>query len=76
MAVQPINQIGQTDLPCQNESVLEFDQTPHPIRENLTQPFAQSESRVPVPTQPGLGIEVDESTVERFAVGEPAIVTA
>ncbi len=76
MAVQPINQIGQTDLPYQNESVLEFDQTPHPIREKLTQPFAQSESRVPVPTQSGLGIEVDESTVERFAVGEPAIVTA
>ena len=58
-------------MPYHNESVLEFDQTPHPIRENLTEPFfTQSDSRVVVPSTPGLGIEVDESVLERFTRGE------
>ena len=75
LAVQPIGQIGQTNIPYQNESVLEFDQTPHPIRENLTEPFfTQKNSRVEVPTAPGLGIEIDESVLERFTVGEVAVV--
>jgi D-galactarolactone cycloisomerase len=55
--------------------VLEFDQTPHPIRENLTDPFfTQSDSRVDVPTAPGLGVEVDESILLRFTRGDVAIV--
>ena len=33
---QPINQIGQNNFPYQNESVLEFDQTPHPIRDAIS----------------------------------------
>ena len=75
LAVQPIGQIGQTNIPYQNESVLEFDQTPHPIRENLTDPFfTQSDSRVDVPTAPGLGVEVDESILLRFTRGDVAIV--
>jgi len=75
LALQPIGQIGQTNIPYQNESVLEFDQTPHPVRENLTEPFFnQKDSRVQVPTKPGLGIEVDESVLERFTKGEIAIV--
>ncbi len=75
LAVQPINQIGQTGIPYQNESVLEFDQTPHPVRENLTEPFfTQTNSRVEVPTRPGLGIEVDETVLERFTRGETVIV--
>jgi D-galactarolactone cycloisomerase len=76
LAVQPIGQIGQTNIPYQNESVLEFDQTPHPVRKNLTEPFfTQSNSRVEVPTAPGLGIEVDETVLERFTQGEVAVVT-
>tara|TARA_A100001037_G_scaffold133446_1_gene121066 strand:- start:9401 stop:10588 length:1188 start_codon:yes stop_codon:yes gene_type:complete len=75
LALQPIGQIGQTNIPYQNESVLEFDQTPHPVRENLTEPFfTQKNSRVEVPTAPGLGIEIDESALERFTVGDPIIV--
>lgn len=70
LALQPISQIGQSNIPYQNESVLEFDQTPHPVREELTQPFfTQNNSRVPVPTAPGLGIEIDESVLKRFTVG-------
>ncbi|HIF71170.1 MAG TPA: mandelate racemase/muconate lactonizing enzyme family protein [Dehalococcoidia bacterium] len=75
LAVQPIGQIGQTNIPYQNESVLEFDQTPHPIRENLTEPFfTQKNSRVEVPTAPGLGIKIDESVLEKFTVGDTAVV--
>ncbi len=75
LALQPIGQIGQTNIPYQNESVLEFDQTPHPVRENLTEPFfTQKNSRVEVPTAPGLGVEIDESALERFTVGDPIIV--
>ena len=75
LAVQPVNQIGQTNIPYQNESVLELDQTPHPIRENLTEPFfTQTNSRVEVPTRPGLGIEVDETVLDRFTKGEVAVV--
>jgi D-galactarolactone cycloisomerase len=75
LALQPISQIGQTNIPYQNESVLEFDQTPHPVRENLTEPFfTQQDSRVQVPTAPGLGIEIDEAVLERFTVGDVAIV--
>lgn len=75
LAVQPVNQIGQADIPYQNESVLEFDQTPHPVRENLTEPtFTQTNSRVEVPTRPGLGIEVDEGVLERFTKGEVIVV--
>jgi D-galactarolactone cycloisomerase len=75
LAVQPVNQVGQSDIPYQNESVLEFDQTPHPVRENLTEPFfTQSNSRVEVPTGPGLGIEVDEAVLNRFTQGEVVIV--
>ncbi len=75
LALQPIGQIGQTNIPYQNESVLEFDQTPHPVRENLTEPFFTHEnSRVDVPTRPGLGIEIDESVLERFTIGDMAVV--
>ena len=75
LALQPIGQIGQTNIPYQNESVLEFDQTPHPVRENLTEPFfTQKNSRVEVPTSPGLGVDIDESVLERFTVGDPIVV--
>jgi D-galactarolactone cycloisomerase len=74
LALQPIGQIGQTNIPYQNESVLEFDQTPHAVRENLTEPFfTQKNSRVAVPTKPGLGIELDEAVLERFTKGDVVV---
>lgn len=60
--------------PYVNEPVLEFDQTPHPVRENITPGFKVNGSRVAVPNGPGLGIEVDEGEVERFTVGEVKVV--
>ncbi|CAN5849465.1 D-galactarolactone cycloisomerase [soil metagenome] len=48
--------------------LLEFDQSPNPIREGLlTTPITVgSDGAVEVPTGPGLGIEVDENQLERF----------
>lgn len=61
--------------PYVNEPVTEFDQTPHPIRENLTDPiFKQTESHVMVPDKPGLGVEVDEDALAHFRQGDAIIV--
>lgn len=61
--------------PYVNEPVTEFDQTPHPIRANLTDPvFAQSDSFVEVPDAPGLGVEVDEDALASFREDDAIIV--
>lgn len=57
--------------PYVNEPVLEFDQTPHAIRENLTAKFDVRDGRVAVPVGPGLGIDVDPDVLRRFSVGRP-----
>ncbi len=73
-AAMPVTPPSAQPEPYVHETVLEFDQTPHPVRESLTRPFELENGRVRVPLQPGLGIEVDEDAVKRFAVGEPAVV--
>ena len=71
LSVQPLTQISMKNIPYENESVLECDKTPHPVRENLTNDvFVHNKSRVNVPTGIGLGIEVDEKALENFTVGE------
>ncbi len=46
---------------------LEFDRTPNPIREDLAvDPIRNEGTRVPVPDGPGLGIEIDRETLDRF----------
>ena len=61
--------------PYVNEPVTEFDQTPHPIRENLTDPiFKQTDSHVTVPDSPGLGVEVDEDALAHFRQGDAIVV--
>ncbi len=53
-----------TDTP-----MLELDQSENPWRtEIVDRPFVQKEGHVAVPTGPGLGIEVDEAAVRRYAV--------
>ena len=55
--------------PYAQEPVMEFDQTPHPVREELCrEPFVAEEGYVRVPEAPGLGIAVDEAALERFTV--------
>lgn len=47
--------------------MLEFDRTPNPIREDLAvDPITNEGDFVPIPDEPGLGIQVDESVLETF----------
>ena len=74
-ACLPQNPPGVAPQPYVNQSVVEFDCTPHPIRENLTKPvFIQENSEVAVPTDPGLGVEVDEDQVKRFLQDSSKVV--
>ena len=70
MSVQPILNNSQINSPYENQSVLEFDQTPHPIREELTDRFILKGSSVEVPKNPGLGIEINEEVLDKYLKGE------
>jgi D-galactarolactone cycloisomerase len=48
--------------------LLEFDTSSHPFREHLTDmPLRQKQGWVDIPLKPGIGIEVDRKTIERYA---------
>ena len=56
--------------PFVNEPVTEFDQTIHPVRKALTDPFfTQTDGYITIPDTAGLGIEVNEDALEQFSVG-------
>ncbi len=49
--------------------MLEFEQTPNPLRDDLArEPIQQVNGVVRVPDSPGLGIEVDREVLRRFKV--------
>ena len=49
------------------EPVLEYDRSSHPFREQLVrQPIEMVNGWVEIPTRPGLGIEIDRATLDRF----------
>lgn len=74
-ATLPSNPHSVIQQPYVNETVMEFDRTPHPIRENITDPiFDQTDSHITVPTAPGLGVEVIESELKRFQTGADKVV--
>ena len=75
-ACLPSNPPSYVPEPYVNQTVMEFDRTPHPIRESLTDPiFDQVESHISVPTSPGLGIEVQPDVLDRYLQGgEPIVV--
>ncbi len=55
--------------PYEQEPVMEFDQTPNPLRNELASVvFDQIDGYVNVPTAPGLGLEIDEMVLKRFCV--------
>lgn len=55
--------------PFEQDPVMEFDQTPNPIRSELASTaFEQRNGFVAVPDGPGLGIEIDEQVLKRFCV--------
>jgi D-galactarolactone cycloisomerase len=50
------------------ELLLEFDTSSHPFREHLTDmPLRQKQGWVEIPQKPGLGIEVDRKTLEKYS---------
>lgn len=56
-------------VPLQNEPIVEFDRNHNPLRDELlvTKLRIGTDGRVPVPQGPGLGIEVDEDVLKRYA---------
>jgi L-alanine-DL-glutamate epimerase-like enolase superfamily enzyme len=55
-----------------NGLILEFDQNPHALREELLQEpiSADQEGWVALPERPGLGVELDPVTIERYRLQE------
>jgi D-galactarolactone cycloisomerase len=50
------------------EPLLEFDTSSHPFREHLTDsPLRQREGWVEIPQKPGIGIEIDRKTLEKYS---------
>ena len=48
--------------------MIEFDRNLNPLRDELlTERIAMVDGRVPVPQGPGLGIEIDEAVLARYA---------
>ena len=49
--------------------MLEFEQTPNPLRDHLAQePIEQKKGIVKVPSGPGLGIEIDREVLKKYKV--------
>jgi D-galactarolactone cycloisomerase len=67
MATLPEVPLCRNPLPFHQTPALEFDRTPHPIREELTtQPFSLEGGWVRIPTSPGLGVEVREEVLAKY----------
>ncbi|MBL27361.1 MAG: mandelate racemase [Rhodospirillaceae bacterium] len=52
-----------------NEPMMEFDQSEHPFRFEVTPRISHRDGIVQVPTGPGLGIEVDRDAVMHYRMG-------
>jgi D-galactarolactone cycloisomerase len=49
------------------EPMLEYDQSSHPFRQDLIfDAIAMRDGKVPVPTGPGIGVEVNRDVIERY----------
>jgi D-galactarolactone cycloisomerase len=57
-------------LPGGDAPLLEMDVTENPFRTELVRgdPFALHDGFVQLPSAPGLGVEIDESVLQRYAV--------
>jgi D-galactarolactone cycloisomerase len=50
------------------EPILEYDRSSHPFRRDLiAKPIELEDGWVPIPSAPGLGIEIRSETVKRFS---------
>lgn len=62
IAVIPDNPPGLFPTP----PMLEFDRSPHPVRDALTEPVRLENGAVTIPEAPGLGVAPDRAALERF----------
>jgi len=54
-------------VPLQNEPIVEYDRNPNPLRDELlTTPITLQKGKLPVPHNPGLGIEVNLDAVSKY----------
>jgi D-galactarolactone cycloisomerase len=68
LATVPLTPHTANPVPLQNEPVIEFDQKPNPLRDDLlVEQFALEEGAVRVPIGPGLGVTVNEEIVDRYS---------
>lgn len=69
-AITPLAPHTYAPVPLQNEPVIEFDRTSNPLRDELlTDPLTlDADGCVQVPTEPGLGVEVDLDVLEHYRV--------
>ncbi|MDR9429393.1 MAG: mandelate racemase/muconate lactonizing enzyme family protein [Natronomonas sp.] len=52
-----------------SDAMLEFDRSPNPLREELcTRSFVDDDGRAEIPTEAGLGVELDRSAIETYRV--------
>jgi D-galactarolactone cycloisomerase len=67
LAATPPSPHTSNPIPLQNEPIIEFDRSPNPLRDQLLHnPIQLVDSQVPVPQDAGLGIQIDESVIEKF----------
>jgi D-galactarolactone cycloisomerase len=58
--------------PFVQEPVLEYDRNPSPLREALSkEPIEMIDGVLPVPTGPGLGIDIDTAALEEYSALKP-----
>ncbi len=57
------------NVPLQNVPMVEFDQSPNPLRDELlVEKFVLEEGKVAVPCRAGLGVTIDPDVLEKYAV--------
>lgn len=68
IAVAPPVPFTAAGVSLQNEPMVEFDRTHNPLRDDLlATPFKLEDGAIAVPTGPGLGVEIDEEQLRRYA---------
>ncbi|MBC6715486.1 mandelate racemase/muconate lactonizing enzyme family protein [Aurantimonas sp. DM33-3] len=74
LAIVPHAPYTARPVPLQNETMIEFDRTYNPLRDDiLTETFVLENECLAIPTGPGLGVTVDADAVRRHCVRHETI---
>ena len=69
IAAMPLNPHTANPVPLQNEPMIEYDRNFNPLRDELlTEPIRVENGKVVVPEGNGLGVDIDKSILEKYAV--------